>query len=106
MMKLKCQCCGIEAEFVDGEVAFLAGWDAPPHFTGYVCCNLCPAVCIVLNASHAKAHAHWKEHGRPESFGPDCVTNKEWGITQAGPDEQVAGVKAWIEKIEKGSTEQ
>lgn len=33
-MKLKCQCCGIEQEFKDGEEAFKEGWDAPPHFTG------------------------------------------------------------------------
>lgn len=78
-MKLKCQCCGIEAEFADGEAAFEAGWDAPPHFTGYVCCNLCPAVAIILNMGHTKAHAHWAEHGRPDDFGADCVTDKRWG---------------------------
>lgn len=41
-MKLKCECCGFEQEFKDGEEAFQAGWDAPPHFSQYVSCNLCP----------------------------------------------------------------
>ncbi len=67
-MKLTCDCCGISAEFVDGEAAFQAGWDAPPHFTGYVACDLCPAVCIVLGASHATAHALWAKEGRPAEF--------------------------------------
>ena len=54
-MKLKCQCCGFEQEFDSREAAFQAGWDAPPHFTGYVTCNLCPGVCIVMGLSHDKA---------------------------------------------------
>lgn len=77
-MLLKCQCCGIEKEFSDGEEAFQAGWDAPPHFYGYVCCDICPAVCIVLNAGHTKAHAHWEKHGRPEKFGTLCLTDKDF----------------------------
>jgi hypothetical protein len=67
-MLLKCQCCGIQQEFGDGEDAFLAGWDAPPHFTGFVACNLCPAVCIVLNKKHTIAHALWEREGRPSEF--------------------------------------
>jgi hypothetical protein len=51
-MKLKCQCCGHEREFKDGEEAFQAGWDAPPHFTGYVCCELCPGSWVVLGETH------------------------------------------------------
>lgn len=70
-MKLKCQCCGIEQEFADSEAAFQAGWDAPPHFSTHIVCNLCPAICIVLGASHAKAHALWEKEGRPEEFS--CV---------------------------------
>lgn len=67
-MKLKCQCCEFEQEFADGEAAFQAGWDAPPHFSQYICCDLCPAVCIVLGAPHAKAHARWAKNGRPKQF--------------------------------------
>lgn len=67
-MLLKCQCCLFEREFVNGEAAFEAGWDAPPHFTGYICCDLCPAVCIVLGKSHASAHALWRREGRPAGF--------------------------------------
>ncbi len=69
-MKLKCQCCGFEQEFADGEAAFEAGWDAPPHFTMVICCNLCPASFIVLGevARHHVAHEHWKIHGRPKEF--------------------------------------
>jgi hypothetical protein len=67
-MNLKCQCCGFERQFADGEAAFEAGWDAPPHFTGYVACNLCPAVCIVLGLPHRVAHAMWAREGRPAEF--------------------------------------
>ncbi len=69
-MKLKCQCCGFEAEFADGEAAFQAGWDAPPYFSGVICCHLCPASFIVLGETHrhAKAHEQWKTQGRPEEF--------------------------------------
>jgi hypothetical protein len=78
-MNLKCQCCGFEQEFESGQAAFDAGWDAPPHFTGYICCNLCPGVCIVLGLSHAKAHAHWNEHGRPAEFNDLCLPDKDFG---------------------------
>ncbi len=77
-MLFKCQCCGFEQDFLDGEAAFEAGWDAPPHFTGYICCNLCPAVCVVLNAGHKRAHAYWAEHGRPVEFDLHCVTDDQF----------------------------
>lgn len=78
-MKLKCQCCGIEREFADAEEAFKAGWDAPPHFTGHVCCHLCPAVCVVMGLSHSKAHALWEREGRPEKFSvAKCGVDKQW----------------------------
>jgi len=77
-MKFKCQCCGFEQEFANGEEAFENGWDAPPHFTGYVCCDLCPAVCIVLGLSHTKAHAFWAKHGRPPDFGALCVPDDQF----------------------------
>lgn len=69
-MTLKCQCCDFVREFVDGEEAFEAGWDAPPHFTGVVCCNLCPASFVVLGLveKHAPAHEKWKISGRPKEF--------------------------------------
>ena len=67
-MKIKCQCCGLEQEFADGEQAFQAGWDAPPHFSQVVCCNLCPASGIAMGVSHNKAHKHWERHGRPADF--------------------------------------
>ena len=65
-----CQCCGFSAFFEDGEAAFEAGWDAPPHFTGYVCCNLCPGSFVVLGmtAQHATDHARWAREGRPAEF--------------------------------------
>lgn len=79
-MKLKCQCCGIERDFADGEDAFREGWDAPPHFTGYVACNLCPAGCVVLGKSHTKAHALWAKEGRPKEFSFEtCVSDEDWG---------------------------
>ena len=78
-MKLKCQCCGIERDFVDGEEAFREGWDALPYFSQHISCDLCPAVCIVFGASHAKAHALWAKHGRP----------KEFTIETCGTDEHI-----------------
>lgn len=78
-MKLKCQCCQIEQEFEDGEAAFRAGWDAPPHFSQYVACNLCPGVCVVLGKSHAKAHELWAKEGRP----------KEFSVEKCGPDDDL-----------------
>lgn len=71
-MKLKCQCCGFEQEFKDGEEAFIAGWDAPPHFTGYVCCNLCPGAYVVLGRTHLHKpiHERWASEGRPKEFTP------------------------------------
>lgn len=78
-MILKCQCCGIEQEFADGEVAFRAGWDAPPHFTQCIVCNLCPATCIVMGLRHTKAHALWKREGRPEEFDfTKCASDRDW----------------------------
>lgn len=77
-MNYKCQCCGFEQEFKDGEDAFHAGWDAPPHFSGYIGCNICPGVCIVLGLSHDMAHQDWKENGRPEIFNERCVADKHW----------------------------
>lgn len=67
---LKCACCGIVKAFADGEQAFREGWDAPPHFTGYVCCNLCPGSFVVLGQTHlhARAHEKWKVEGRPAEF--------------------------------------
>lgn len=67
-MKLQCQCCGVEREFLDGNEAFRAGWDAPPFFTTHICCDLCPAVCVVLGASHRMAHTLWDKEGRPAEF--------------------------------------
>lgn len=68
MITLKCQCCGFEQNFDDDEAAFDAGWDAPPHFSQYISCNLCPAICIIMGESHAKAHALWAVEGRPPEF--------------------------------------
>ena len=69
-MILTCQCCGFSQEFKDAEEAFKIGWDAPPHFTGYVCCNLCPGSFVVLGLTyrHTKVHEIWKAHGRPKEF--------------------------------------
>jgi hypothetical protein len=63
---MKCQCCGHE-EDLEPEVAFKAGWDAPPHFS-HVACPLCPGVCVVLGKPHTKAHALWEKTGRPLAF--------------------------------------
>ena len=69
-MTLTCQCCGFAREFQDGEEAFRAGWDAPPHFTRYISCDLCPGSFIVLGQTvlHAADHARWQACGRPDAF--------------------------------------
>ncbi len=69
-MELICQCCGFKAEFADSEAAFEAAWDAPPHFTGYVCCSLCPGSFVVMGLTelHKEAHERWKKEGRPAEF--------------------------------------
>ena len=68
-MFLKCECCKFEKEFLHGDSAFRAGWDAPPFFTGYVTCDLCPASFALFQQTnqHEAAHARWKIEGRPES---------------------------------------
>jgi hypothetical protein len=80
-MTLKCQCCGFEQDFTDSTEAFNSGWDAPPHFTGYVSCNLCPASYVVLRQTgrHAGAHLKWQTDGRPAEFElPDDVDPDEF----------------------------
>jgi hypothetical protein len=76
-VELTCVCCGFTQEFADGEAAFQAGWDAPPHFTGYVACNLCPAAFIVLGKTqelHAEIHEKWAREGRPDHFSQEtCI---------------------------------
>lgn len=69
-MELVCQCCGFRREFVDEEEAFRAGWDAPPHFTGYVSCDLCPGFFVVTGQTHLHRtdHERWTREGRPALF--------------------------------------
>lgn len=84
-MIFQCQCCGIQQDFVDGGAAFAAGWDAPPHFTGYICCDLCPAVCVVSGMSHQRAHAIWARDGRPAEFSvAKCGVDAECGVDADG----------------------
>ncbi len=66
-VELTCMCCGFTQHFKDGEEAFDLGWDAPPHFRGYVSCDLCPGSLIVLNKIdvHGSTHARWQREGRP-----------------------------------------
>ena len=40
----------------------------PPHFTGYVTCNLCSGVCVVMGLSHDKAHDYRQKYGRSTEF--------------------------------------
>jgi peptide subunit release factor 1 (eRF1) len=54
-VKLKCEGCGVEAEFNSGDEAFRAGWDCPPMFTGVVTCPKCPSAPILLCKRRAKA---------------------------------------------------
>jgi hypothetical protein len=78
-MLYKCECCGIEQEFDNSAKAFNTGWDVPPRFL-YTTCNLCPGVCIVMNAPHGKAHALWAKEGRPPTFGIKCFTDDRWRL--------------------------
>lgn len=79
-VEFTCQCCGFKQEF-KGSLprlgAYDAGWDTPPTFR-YVCCNLCPGICIVLKAGHSKAHALWAKEGRPTEFTVEkCAIDTE-----------------------------
>ncbi len=94
-MKLTCICCKHEQEFESPEAAFNAGWDCEPYFTVAPLCNLCPTSTIVCGWSHEKAHAHWKEHGRPEDFGGLCMPDHKFG-DQKYCDETVEGGKAIV----------
>ena len=81
MIKLKCVCCGFEKEFADHRAAFDAGWDDGVWMKNWpVTCDLCPGVCAKGLVSHAKAHAHWAEHGRPAGFGPFCYDDENFGM--------------------------
>ncbi len=78
-MKLTCQCCGFAEEVESPEAAYAAGWDAPPHFS-HTCCPLCPAACVVMGASHAKAHTMWAKEGRPIEFSVEtCADDSSFG---------------------------
>ena len=67
MIKLTCDCCNFSQEFKDGQEAFEKGWDAPPYFSQYISCNLCPGSFIVLGKTslHNAEHKRWEEKGRP-----------------------------------------
>lgn len=93
---LTCDCCGVQRQFRSEQDAFKAGWDAPPHFTTHVCCNLCPAVCVVLGKGHSKAHAYWKEYGRPVEFDvATCATDDAFGDPR-----RIAALKASMGVLE------
>jgi hypothetical protein len=101
-MTYKCDCCGFKQNFTDGEAAFQAGWDAPPHFFGYVSCGLCPAVCapsLGFGPTHVKAHAYWQEHGRPAEFNQFCVPDEHWGESRNKFEEHVAEGEAIAKSI-------
>jgi hypothetical protein len=78
-MLLTCECCGFSQDFQNGEEAFQAGWDAPPHFTQYVCCNLCPGSFVVLGITvkHEPAHEKWKKERRPKEFDIPSPAERE-----------------------------
>jgi len=76
MITLTCECCNISEDFIDLEKAFDKGWDAPPHFTGYICCNLCPASFITMGQKykHIPIHEKWNKEGRPSEFSQEsCI---------------------------------
>ena len=53
-VKLKCEGCGLEAEFNSAEEAFRAGWDCLPMFTGAVTCPKCPSAPILFRKEQGK----------------------------------------------------
>ena len=54
-VKLKCEGCGVEAEFNSAEEAVEVGWDCPPMFTGIVTCPNCPSAPILFRKRQADA---------------------------------------------------
>lgn len=78
-LTLICECCGFKQVFKNSEIAFGEGWDCPPHFTGYACCNLCPGSFIVMGRTdeHKTDHKRWEKEGRPNQFQlPDIEYEK------------------------------
>jgi hypothetical protein len=53
-LKLKCERCGVEADFKSAEEAFRAGWDCPPIFPGVITCPNCPSAPILFRKWQAK----------------------------------------------------
>lgn len=79
-VELTCDCCGHTETFSGLDAAFEAGWDAPPFFTGYVGCNLCPGAFIVMGIAeekHGEVHERWKREGRPEEFSQETCVRAE-----------------------------
>lgn len=95
MIRLTCDCCGFSEHFQDGQDAFEQGWDAPPYFTGYVGCNLCPGSYIVLGRTdrHAPLHEKWNREGRPEAFDSERDVVPEDVIPKAQLDALKEAIK-------------
>jgi hypothetical protein len=88
MIALTCDCCNFEQEFTDPEEAFHAGWDAPPHFTGYISCAICP-ITFLFGVDHTVIHEQWKIDGRPEEFSQETCVAPE----QRVPEEELERIK-------------
>jgi hypothetical protein len=84
-----CVCCGHSQEFVDAEEAFNEGWDAPPHFTGFIACSLCPASFIVSGqtAKHNEVHARWGREGRPDNWSQETCLSPEDRVPESVLDQ-------------------
>ena len=97
MAKYKCDCCGFVADFNDSEAAYAAGWDAPPYFTGYVCCHLCPAVALLGLMDHRSIHEEWERTGRPEEFSQDTCVPVEQRVPQEELDEMAESIAKMVD---------
>lgn len=100
----RCDCCGFEQDLTSGE-AFQAGWDAPPHFTQYVSCPLCPALCAMELEGHVMAHTDWERNGRPVAFDERCLTDQDFGKTRTELDVMVERGKEIAGEILKNVAE-
>lgn len=105
MILLKCQCCGFVKVFKDADEAFREGWDSPPHFTGYVCCDLCPGSFVVMGITHKHeaAHKRWAVEGRPEKFEDPGIEPLQVPVPPQHSDVEPGGVAGVVEGAMRGS---
>src|SRR5437879_2286927 len=87
-VKLKCEGCGVEAEFNSAEEAFHAGWDCPPRFPWrpfQQMLGACANSALIRRPSPAVCETGWAQNShRPLTFAGMVATGERcWASTTA-----------------------